>query len=96
MLINGAFDKKSYASSIHEVTWEAPVPDLKVTNPSVLEVFQTSNTHEKFGSITNTVGKSVSFVLISSICLVAQSIKKLGNDDILLCCICKTSSNSPL
>jgi hypothetical protein len=48
---------------------------------------QKSNTPEKSGSIINTVGKSVSLVTISSICLVTHHIRKSGNGDILLFCI---------
>ncbi len=45
---------------------------------------QKSNTHEKSGSIINTVGKSVSFVTISSIWRVTHPIRKSGNAEILL------------
>jgi len=53
-----------------------------------------SNTQLKSGKIIKTVGKSVSLLTISSICLVTQSINQLGNDDILFCCILITSLKS--
>ncbi|MBT3728904.1 hypothetical protein HOF65_02890 [bacterium] len=46
--------------------------------------------------MTNTVGKSVSLLAISSICLVTQSINQLGNEDILGICIFTISSKFPL
>lgn len=63
-----------------------------------LSAFQLSSPHSqsniqlKSGSITNTVGKSVSLLAISSICLVTQSINQLGNDHILGICIFTISS----
>jgi len=83
MFTSGTFDKNEYASFIQEftdltqITLSAQL--IKLASTSSAFVSQKSKTQEKSGSIIEIVGKSVSFVTISSICPSTHFIKNQGN-----------------
>jgi len=70
---------------------------LKVSETFVVKFSQEESIiQEKSGRIIKSVGKSVSFVTISSICLVTHSIRKSGNGQTLFILNWMTSEKFPL